>query len=58
MLDVYGELIRNNQKFKDAPNPMSMLKKARSGGEPPKKSFIAKKMNLQKEKLIFKFLKS
>jgi hypothetical protein len=46
MLDVYGELIRNNQKFKDAPNPMSMLKKARSGGDPPKKSFITKKMNL------------
>ena len=52
MLDLYGEMIRNNQKLKDI-SPTT-LKKAKS--EEKKKSPLPKVV-VKKDKLIFKFLK-
>lgn len=53
MLDFYGDLVKNNQKV--AGGPILAVKVPR----PIKpKSYLAQKMNLHKEKLIFKFLKS
>lgn len=52
MLDFYGDLVKNNQKPTGAPIFVKAPK------QPKPKSYLAKKMNLHKEKLIFKFLKS
>lgn len=53
LFDLYGEMIRNNQKLKDL-SP-STLKKAKS--EEKNKSPLPKVV-VKKDKLIFKFLKS
>jgi hypothetical protein len=67
MLDLYGLMIRNNQKMKDMSPAAASLKKAKSnddsqgstsgaikksGGKPLPKVVV------KKDKLIFKFLKS
>jgi hypothetical protein len=53
LFDLYGEMIRNNQRLKDL-SP-GTLKKAKS--EDKKKNPLPKVV-VKKDKLIFKFLKS
>jgi hypothetical protein len=55
LLDICGEMIRNNQKLKDL-SPLT-LKKNKSTGDEKKKSVLPKVV-VKKDKLIFKFLKS
>ena len=54
MLDLYGEMIRNNQKLKDL-SPLT-LKKNKSQGDDNKKKVLPKVV-IKKDKLIFQFLK-